>query len=820
MKRLFTILVCTLVCVLSIYAYKKESIYITVNGKQRNMLVYTPNTTAQNMPLMIVTHGMNQSPEYQNGEENNNNGDGFRTLVDSEKFVLVYLRSDGTTWDIWGTNDQDFVLQTIDEMNTRYGIDTNRVYWSGFSMGSMLMYHCMANVQDKIAAFAPTSGIQQGGQPWNECKKPVNLIHCHAYADSTFKYKPYDIHGYVKKMATVLNGNTEYTKTTNYKTSTSSWYSGDKEVWSGGPNGGCVELFSYNGGGHWPMDGNAQEIWKFCKQYSLQTLEEQYQEVYQKGQDLIIDWKDTPDMTKLTYYTNLQATLETYAPEKTETDEQKTEAIEKINQRVKVFELVAKNKKMIVNGGEMEQPEGFDPNFHIYLCFGQSNMEGNAVAESQDKRNVDPRFMMMACVDMPNSNRKKGEWYTAYPPLCREMSFGVNLTPADYFGREMVANLPESIKVGVINVAVGGCAIELFDEEKCADQIKNAESWFKSYCAAYNNNPYKVLVTMAKKAQQKGVIKGILLHQGCSNNGQADWPVKVKRVYIRLLKDLGLNEEEVPLLIGETLRGGYCEGHNSVIAKTHFAIPNSYVISSEGCVGNTGSGEDHLHFKAEGYRELGRRYAHQMLELLGPDLSGPKKEIDFDTSETYFPLTKEAFNPSLYLEGSFTPSAVINTFKTTEYNETRGFGGWRYTKGIDLSAFNYLVVETKLKPTGNAVMKFYDTDDYLNPCYSYPLSSDEKVTVIPLNQMKTEEGKTIDPSHLYMIGFEVDANKGLYPMNVFLSDDGVNPTGIESVLIPQEDIEVIYYDLTGRPVKNPTNGIYIRSTDHKKILIQ
>ena len=26
-----------------------------------------------------------------------------------------------------------------------------------------------------------------------------------------------------------------------------------------------------------------------------------------------------------------------------------------------------------------------DPNFYIYLCFGQSNMEGNAAAESVDK---------------------------------------------------------------------------------------------------------------------------------------------------------------------------------------------------------------------------------------------------------------------------------------------------------------------------------------------------------------------------------------------------------------------------------------------------
>ena len=40
-----------------------------------------------------------------------------------------------------------------------------------------------------------------------------------------------------------------------------------------------------------------------------------------------------------------------------------------------------------------------DPDFHIYLCFGQSNMEGNAKIEAQDLENVSDRFKMMAVVD-------------------------------------------------------------------------------------------------------------------------------------------------------------------------------------------------------------------------------------------------------------------------------------------------------------------------------------------------------------------------------------------------------------------------------------
>ncbi|MCI6802830.1 MAG: hypothetical protein MR893_05680 [Prevotellaceae bacterium] len=807
MKRLSIFLLCALACALSIHAYKQQKVTIKVNGENREMQVYTPNTVSSNLPLMIVTHGMNQDAGYQAS------CDHMYELIDKEKFIIAYLQGIGRTWDTGGTKDRDFVFQTIDELHAKYNINKNRVYWSGFSMGSALIYHCMADAVDKIAAFAPTSGIAFGGKEWQRCSKPVNVIHCHAYGDDVFKYNDWDIHGYVQSLAKDLDKCKDYKKTANYRTPGGN--TGDKEVWSNGENGTTVELFSYNANWHNPSTGNSQEIWNFCKQFSLQTLAEEYQAVYEKAQNLIFEWKDTPDMASTTYYTNLQKALDTYAEEKMATDADKQRAIEKLTQRIDLFENVAASKTKIVNGGEIKQPEGFDPNFHIYLCFGQSNMEGNAAIEGKDRVGVDPRFMMMAAVDMPSSKRKKGEWYTAYPPLCRDYT---GLTPADYFGREMVAHLPENIKVGVINVAVGGASIDLFDQDKCADYIKKEADWFKNYCKEYNNDPYKVLVTMAKKAQQNGVIKGILLHQGCTNNGQKDWPVRVKRIYVRLLHDLGLNEEETPLLIGELLsqeQGGICWGHNNVIAKTQPVIPNSYVVSSKDCPGAS----DGLHFTAEGYRMIGKRYAEKMLELLGPDYSGPKKAVDFDTTDTYFPLTAEAFNPSLYLEGKFVGASTVTYFTTTEtYNGARGFGGWRYTKGADFSAHKYLVVELRRKPSCKPVVRIYDTDDYLNPCFTYSIPATSKKEAIDLTAMTAEDGTKIDPSHIYMVGFETDANNSLYLSSLYLSDDGETPTGIESVPKSGEETDGILYDLQGRPVENPVRGIYIRNG--KKVLVR
>lgn len=254
-----------------------------------------------------------------------------------------------------------------------------------------------------------------------------------------------------------------------------------------------------------------------------------------------------------------------------------------------------------------------DPDFYIFLCFGQSNMEGNAKIEAQDMSLIDKRFQVLEAVNCPELGREMGKWYTAVPPLCRCKT---GLTPADYFGRTMIANLPAKVRIGIINVSIGGCKIELFDKDNYQAYTATAPAWMTNFLKEYKGNPYARLVEMAKLAQKDGIIKGILLHQGESNTNDKEWPQKVKEVYNNLLKDLSLNTEAVPLLAGETVnadQGGICASMNTIIANLPQTIPNAHIISSAGCT----DGTDNLHFNAEGYRELGRRYAMKMLALLG-----------------------------------------------------------------------------------------------------------------------------------------------------------------------------------------------------------
>jgi len=255
-----------------------------------------------------------------------------------------------------------------------------------------------------------------------------------------------------------------------------------------------------------------------------------------------------------------------------------------------------------------------DPNFHIYLAFGQSNMDGAAAIENQDKVGVDARFKVMSAVNCTDDRtRQVGKWTTATPPLVRcRTGLGI----LDYFGRTMVQELPSGIKIGIVPVAVPGSDIALFDKVNYGSYVTTAPSWMKDVINSYGGNPYARLVEVAKLAQKEGVIKGILFHQGETNTNNTEWKNKVANVVKNLKADLTLGD--VPFLAGELLAstGACCGSHNVEVNKLPSVITNAHVISSAGLVGS-----DAAHFSPASYREFGKRYAQKMIELLGPGVT-------------------------------------------------------------------------------------------------------------------------------------------------------------------------------------------------------
>jgi alpha-L-fucosidase 2 len=248
-------------------------------------------------------------------------------------------------------------------------------------------------------------------------------------------------------------------------------------------------------------------------------------------------------------------------------------------------------------------------------------MEGGG-ALNDSERTVDKRFQVMADFDNPARNWQFGQWYDAVPPLTRRVR-GISMM--DYFGRTLVANLPARYRVGLIKLAVSGTRIELWDKDAFRSYLDNLPpdgQWKKPLAMEYGGNPYEYLIRMAKLAQKDGVIRGILIHQGESNAEDKDWPQKVAKIYGDIIRDLGLNPADVPLLAGEVVnadQNGDKASANQIMKNLPAALPNSYVVSSAGVPANA----DRLHFTPDGQREMGRRYALEMLKAQGRAVQAP-----------------------------------------------------------------------------------------------------------------------------------------------------------------------------------------------------
>ena len=469
-----------------------------------------------------------------------------------------------------------------------------------------------------------------------------------------------------------------------------------------------------------------------------------------------------------------------------------------------------------------------DPNFYVYLCFGQSNMEGNAQWETID-RDVDPRFQMLATTDFDSPKRKMGNWYTANCPIVSPVG---KLGMSDYFGRTMVASLPENVRVGVVAVAMGGSPIEMFDKDKYAQKLKeNPNEWWaqlsKNY---YGGNPYKRLVDMGRKAQESGVIKGILLHQGCSNCGDPNWPKMVKKIYEDILADLDLKAEDVPLFVGETERadmGGGCSSHNTQVARMPQVVPTSHVISSKDIPGN---GVDPWHFSAAGYRMFGKRYAIAALHLMGIEV----EEGDDPQPQPQGLVPGEAFTSVEALESqSF---AIVNEGgqRALYGSDNQNLGYEEYGAAFADTNTGYLF---KAEPVTVSGSKYYllrlmtpvggeysiwGSPGYLNSqpatgwcSFILGLNGQNGQDIVngAVWDVQYEEGKGFTLKNLgtglYLAGNgPANSEEPIYWTLCKLKDSAT--TSIEAVRM-HKPADNVYYDLYGRRVSHPGKGIYIQN---------
>jgi len=288
------------------------------------------------------------------------------------------------------------------------------------------------------------------------------------------------------------------------------------------------------------------------------------------------------------------------------------------------------------------------PEKHLYIAFGQSNMQGPGEIRDQDKENISDRWQVLNIVTgtYGGQNRTKGAWYKAVPPLIiagnlvNYLGINIGLGPSDHFGQTITNNTPSHITIGLAAVAHGDLALASFHKTKGAEYFADGstgkeggrpsdtekQGWTRYTTTGGYTSIYDAIISNVKKAQTDGwVVKGIIMHQGESGRGltYTTWQEMLKEIYDDMLSDLSLPPNSVPILMGQLWNAGigpngYLNANNTLIKSV---IPNAWVISTAGLTtGRVGQGQpDNIHFGSEDLEGLGKRYAEKMQELIYSD---------------------------------------------------------------------------------------------------------------------------------------------------------------------------------------------------------
>jgi beta-xylosidase len=196
-------------------------------------------------------------------------------------------------------------------------------------------------------------------------------------------------------------------------------------------------------------------------------------------------------------------------------------------------------------------------------------------------------------------------------------------------------------------------------------------------------------------------------------------------------------------------------------------------------------------------------YSSEMLAAMAETPNG-----ELHNPAELFLLNQESFEPSLYLKGTY---KSINGSVGIYRSAKGGVGGWNYPLGIDVSAYNYLVVNLPRTATCHPVLRIYDQNT-LWTAEPYEVEITSKSTVVDLHNMTTVGGKVIDPKHIYVVGISTDGTSDLYLKDVFLSMDGstqapLQPNSINGV---RGDAEIDgYYSVSGVRLEGLLKGINI-----------
>lgn len=206
---------------------------------------------------------------------------------------------------------------------------------------------------------------------------------------------------------------------------------------------------------------------------------------------------------------------------------------------------------------------------------------------------------------------------------------------------------------------------------------------------------------------------------------------------------------------------------------------------------------------------------------IGYTVAGNDESVSVKFNSTFFPFINGYLNPSIWEEGTFDENTC--TIKTGKY----GFAGWKYSAGIDLSSYRYLIAEMEGGNQAAVSFRVFDQDNY----WTDPAVADfgnETKAVLDLANLKSDSGRLLDPSHIFIVGFWSLGNTPFRIKKVYLSDNPDGESALDEITFSPSERSVDVYNIQGMRLKTQVStsvalnglpeGLYI--VDGKKIVVK
>ena len=170
--------------------------FLSYGGMERSYILHIPaNYDPSRLTAVVLAfHGLGLNAEEMIRISK------FNEQADATGFIVVYPNGTGEkpSWNgghccgeaaMNNVDDVSFVRALIEELSTVINIDPSRIYATGFSNGSIMVYRLACELSDQIAAIGPVSATQiQEDEQACRPGRSVPVIHFHGTADRLNPY--------------------------------------------------------------------------------------------------------------------------------------------------------------------------------------------------------------------------------------------------------------------------------------------------------------------------------------------------------------------------------------------------------------------------------------------------------------------------------------------------------------------------------------------------------------------------------------------------------------------------------------------------------